>query len=148
MLTPEERDRLKKQHREERDGLVRDRIKVILAYDKGYTQAEIAAILLIGESTVRDHLRDYEQQDGKLKPANGGSASKLNAEQTSLLLAHLEEVTYLRTADIIAYVQTTFDVAYSIAGMTSWLHGHGFSWKKPSIRPGKADAAAQAAWIK
>jgi transposase len=135
------------QHRAERDGLVRDRIKVILAYDQGYTQAQIAAILLIGESTVRDHLRDYEQQDGKLKPLNGGSASKLDAEQTSKLLVHLEEVTYLRTADIVAYVEATFGVTYSVAGLTSWLHAHEFSWKKPSIRPGKADAAAQAAWV-
>ena len=147
-LAPAERERLKGLHRGTRDGRVRDRIKVVLAADKGYTHAQIADMLLLSESAVREHLKDYATQAGKLAPANGGRVSKLDTVQTAELVAHLEAVTYLRTSEIVAHVTAMYGVQYSVSGMTAWLHVQGFSWKKPAARPGKADAAAQAAWIR
>jgi len=147
-LEPAARERLKGLHRGTRDGRVRDRIKVVLAADKGYTHAQIADMLLLSESAVREHLKDYAEREGKLAPANGGRASKLDAGQTAEVVAHLEAVTYLRTSEIVAYVAATYGVQYSVSGMTAWLHAQGFSWKKPAARPGKADAAAQEAWIR
>ena len=147
-LEPAERERLKGLHRGTRDGRVRDRIKVVLAADKGYTHAQIADMLLLSESAVREHLKDYETREGKLAPANGGRVAKLDAGQAAGLVAHLEAVTYLRTSEIAAYVAATYGVQYSVSGMTAWLHAQGFSWKKPAARPGKADAAAQEAWIR
>jgi len=147
-LGPAERERLKGLHRGTRDGRVRDRIKVVLAADKGYTHAQIADMLLLSESAVREHLKDYAEREGKLAPASGGRSSKLDAAQTAGLVAHLEAVTYLRTSEIVAHVAATYGVVYSVSGMTAWLHAQGFSWKKPAARPGKADAAAQEAWIR
>ena len=147
-MEPAARERLKGLHRGTRDGRVRDRIKVVLAADKGYTHAQIADMLLLSESAVREHLKDYAEREGKLAPANGGRASKLDAGQTAEVVAHLEAVTYLRTSEIVAYVAATYGVQYSVSGMTAWLHAQGFSWKKPAARPGKADAAAQEAWIR
>ena len=46
-LTTAERTGLQSQHKRERDGRVRDRIKAVLAYDDGYTYTEIARILLL-----------------------------------------------------------------------------------------------------
>ena len=48
----------------------------------------------------------------------------------------------------MAYVEAIFRVTYTIAGMTSWLKSHGFSYKKPAVVPGKANRAAQEQWIK
>jgi transposase len=146
-LSPEEQERLKAQHRKERDKRICDRIKAVLLYDKGWTYQEIANVLLLSDEAVRQHIQDY-QITQKLKPENGGSVSKLNAQQTEALLVHLQSHTYLFAKDIVAYVKAAFGVEYTVAGMTAWLQLHGFSHKKPAIVPGKANRTLQEQWIK
>jgi transposase len=146
-LSKEERERLKIQHKQERDKRVCDRIKAVLLRDEGWTNEEIAHVLLLTDVAVRQHLSDY-QEFQKLKPENGGSHSKLNAEQTQLLLERLETHTYLYVKDIVAYVKITFQVEYTIPGMTNWLERHEFSYKKPALVPGKANRDAQEKWIR
>ena len=82
ILTPEARAALKVQHRKERDKRVCDRIKVVLAYDDGYTYTEIARLLLLDDETVRRHIEAYLSKQ-KLKPENGGSASYLSEKEGS-----------------------------------------------------------------
>ena len=60
MLTDREREQLKIQHKQERDGRVRDRIKAVLLTDKGWSSEAIAEALLISDQAVRNHIRDYE----------------------------------------------------------------------------------------
>ena len=48
-LTGNERDQFKLQHRRERDGRIRDRIKAVLLYNEGWTPKDIARVLLISE---------------------------------------------------------------------------------------------------
>ncbi|MDR2642654.1 MAG: winged helix-turn-helix domain-containing protein, partial [Planctomycetaceae bacterium] len=55
---------------------------------------------------------------------------------------------YLDVKPIIAYVYTTFNVEYSVAGMTKLLHELKFVYKKPKPSPGKADRKAQLEWVK
>lgn len=146
-LSSQERDGLKVQHRKERDKRVCDRIKAVLLFDDGWDYQEIAHVLLLSDEAVKEHIRDYHESQ-KLRPENGGSYSKLSEEQAQNLSKHLQEHTYLFTKDIVAYVKTTLGVNYTIQGMTDWLHSHGFSYKKPSVIPGKANKEAQAQWIK
>jgi transposase len=146
MLSDKERDYLKVQHKVERDGRVRDRIKAVLLHDKGWSPQHIAEALFISPQAVRNHLDDYEISR-KLKPANGGSEEKLSNKQSEKLENHLQKHTYLYVKDIIAYVVSTFGVLYSVPGMRIWLHRHGFSHKKPALVPGKADKEQQARWI-
>lgn len=145
-LNAQERTQLIKQHRKERDGKVRDRIKAVLAYDDGYSYSEIAKILLLDDETIRRHIQDYFSAH-KLALQNGGSQSYLNEAQTTQLVKHLEEKTYLYVKDICAYVKETFHKEYSISGMTKWLHENSFCHKKPHGVPAKADAERQAAFI-
>ena len=109
MLTDKEREQLKIQHKQERDGRVRDRIKAVLLTDKGWSSKAIAEALLISNQVVRNHIRDYEATR-KLKPESGGSNEKLSEEQSKKLLSHLENHVYLFVKDIIAYVVSTFIV--------------------------------------
>jgi transposase len=146
-LTPEEREELKAQHRLERDKRICDRIKAMLLSDKGWSYQEIAEALLLSEGAVKQHIEEYLESQ-KLKPENGGSSGKLNEEQARNLIEHLHKHTYLYTKDIVAYVEERFEIKYSIPGMTSWLHAHGFSYKKPAVVPGKADKNAQEQWLK
>ena len=145
-LTDQERAQLKSQHRQERDGRVRDQIKAILLYDEGWTSQQIAKVLLISDQAVRNHVVEYKTSN-KLKPESGGSEEKLSEEQSKKLEAHLQEHTYLYIKDIIVYAQMTFGVAYTVPGLRSWLQRHGFSYKKPAVVPGKANKEQQQKWL-
>jgi transposase len=72
---------------------------------------------------------------------------KLSKEQAKQLETHLQEHTYLYVKDIIAYVQATFRVIYTVPGMRTWLQRHGFSYKKPAVVPGKANKEQQERWL-
>lgn len=66
-LMDEERIFLQKQHKKERDGRIRDRIKAVLLRDKGWTWMQIAEALLLSEEVLRLHLKEF-QASRKLKP--------------------------------------------------------------------------------
>ena len=137
---------MRARHRKERDGRVKDRIKAVLLRDKGYSYEEIAEVLFLSDEGVRRQIADY-LREAKLAPENGGSATKLDADDTAKLAAHLQGHTYLYVREIIAYVSATFSVTYSVGGMTAWLHRNGFSYHCPAVVPAKADKAKQEAWL-
>lgn len=145
-LTEGEREQLKAQHRIERDRRICDRIKAVLLWDKGWTYRQIADALLLSEDAIRNHIKEFQAHQN-LKPKGGGSAEKLSAEQSIELELHLREHTYLNVKSIIAHVNFTQGVDYTIAGMTAWLKRHGFSYKKPKLVPGKANPEKQQQWI-
>lgn len=145
-LTKKERDRLLVLHRTERDRRSCDRIKAVLACDDGYSYAEIAKILLLDDETVRRFVNDYLTKN-KLRIQNKGSESYLDNDQTEKLLLHLEEKTYLHVKEICEFVLQSFDVTYTVSGMTKWLHHHNFNYKKPHAVPAKADKEKQMMFI-
>jgi predicted ArsR family transcriptional regulator len=59
VLSTAEKEELKKRHRKERDGRVRDRIKAVLAYNDGHSYVEIARILLLDDETIHRHIEEY-----------------------------------------------------------------------------------------
>ena len=145
-LTDDERSQLRAQHKRERDKRICDRIKGVLLFDKGWSIAAIAEALLLSEDAVREHIAEYRESK-KLKPENGGSTEKLSLEQSEQLAERLQSQTYLYVKDITAYVQATWSVVYTTAGMRSWLQRHGFSYKKPALVPGKANEQQQKEWL-
>jgi transposase len=125
-LTDSERAQLRAQHKKERDGRIRDRIKSVLLCDKGWSVAAIAEALLLSEDAIRDHITEYKDSK-KLKPESGGSPEKFSTEQSQQLEEHLREHTYLYVKDIAAYVQSTWDISYTVPGLRNWLKRHNFS---------------------
>lgn len=145
-LSSKERSHLIKRHRKERDGRIRDRIKAVLAYDKGYSYSEVAELLLLDDETIRRHIEDYFNSK-KVKPNNGGSESKLTEQESAKLVEHLKGKTYLYVKDICAYVKRMFGKKYSVSGMTKWLNANGFCYKKAHGVPAKADKQKQQEFI-
>lgn len=145
-LSEYERRNLIIQHKKERDKRICDRIKAVLLFDKGWTYKQIAEALLLDDETIRNHVRDYKSFN-KLKPESGGALEKLSVEQALELVKHLDTHTYLFSKDIVDYVERTFNVHYTVPGMTYWLKQHGFSYKKPAVVPGKASREDQQKWI-
>ncbi|PHM22788.1 DDE endonuclease [Xenorhabdus ehlersii] len=129
-LTDAQKETLELMHDTTRDGRVRDRIKAVLLASEGWTAQMIAQALRIHESTVSRHLKDYFSEE-KLAPENGGSDSHLSAEQTVELIEHLTQNLMRTTAQITAYVWARWQITFTLAGMTKWLHRQGFSYKKP-----------------
>ncbi len=130
-----------KQHKRERDGRVKDRIKAVLLRDQDWSLREIAEALFLTEEGVRQHLLDYASS-GKLKPEDGGSSGFLNEVQRAELRLHLDAHLYVKASEIAAHVQKTCGVRYSVRGITDWIKSHGFTFHQPCGKPAKADAGA------
>ncbi|AGH44715.1 transposase [Paraglaciecola psychrophila 170] len=145
-LTPEHKTALEVRHTKARDGRERDRIKAVLLCGEGWPIAKIAQALRKSEASITWHIGDYAKRL-KLKPAGGGSASHLNTEQTQQLVAHLSDITYLHTHQIVAYIQKTWKITYSVSGLNKWLHHNGFSYKQPKGVPHKFDDQKQSVFI-
>jgi transposase len=145
-LTDEQKAQLEKRHKVERDKQVCDRIKAVLLCAENWALDKIGQALRLHHATVRRHLEDY-LNEAKLKPANGGSDSKLSKAQARELITYLETETYFRVCDICQYVSERYGIDYTIAGMTSWLKQYKFVYKKPKKVPAKADEEKQKAFI-
>ena len=146
VLKASEKLDLEYEHRKSRDALKSDRIKAILLRSEGRQVSEIAHVLRVHVSTITRHIKDYIN-DKKLRYSKDGSKSYLSERQTEELIMHLSDKLYHHTHEIVSYVQARWNISYSIAGMTKWLHKNGFSYKKPKGRPHKADIAQQEAFV-
>ena len=146
-LTPRQRADLEYKLRHPKDYSERNRICVILGYDEGISTQQLAKTLRISHFTVQEYLREYDSENKTGSDPRGGSESKLSQDQTTSLLKHLQEKTYLKVKGIIAYVRDQYGIKYSRSGMTDWLVHHGFTYKRPKKVPGKLDPEKQRVFI-
>ncbi len=145
-LSPEEKDELETRHGAEHDGRVRDRIKSVLLNSEGWAVKRIAQALRIHRDTVTRYLIEYIEAR-RLAPKHKGSEGKLNEAQTAELKAHVTNHLYRTALEIKAYVETTYKISYTLAGMTDWLNRNGFSYKETKGQPAKADIERQKAFV-
>jgi predicted ArsR family transcriptional regulator len=92
-LTADQKVALISRHKKCRDKREYERIKVVLLFAKDGSIASIADALLLHETTVTQHINDFNIL-GKLTSASGGSSGYLDIKQTKCLITHLCEVTY------------------------------------------------------
>jgi transposase len=140
---------LKEAHRAAQDKRHAYKINTILLLNEGWSYEQIAAALLLDETTARRYLKIYQQNglDGLLENLYEGRDSKLNPEQIVELKEHLKQVIYPNAKAIVAYVAETFGVKYTPEGLTHLLHRLGFVYKKTKPVPGKADPQKQKAFL-
>jgi transposase len=148
-LPAKELAELRAAHRRTRDKREADRIKAVVLLASGRTAEDVAEALLIDPNTVRNHFKRYRQGGlpGLLQLAYRGSIGELGEAELALLEAHLQLHLYLSAKDVAAWVEETFEVAYTVSGMTALLHRLGFVYKKPRLVPGKANREAQEAFL-
>lgn len=142
-LSPKQRLDLEIHVGQTRDITTRNRLCAILAYDKGQTIQQIAAILCLSEATICLYINQYHSRGKTENDSKGGSESKLSEEQSKTLEKHLTETTYLYVKHICKYIQETFNITFSRSGMTFWLKARGFTYKKPKRVPGKVNPEQQ-----
>jgi transposase len=136
---------LMSRHRHERERRFADKIKSVLLIDKGWSYEQVAEVLLLDDSTVRNYLTQFTSGgvDSLLKDYFVGKVSKLSLEEEVNLVTHLTEQLYSTTKEVVAYVEERFGIHYKVGGMLHLLHRLGFSYKKTKLIPGKADAEKQ-----
>jgi len=71
----------------------------------------------------------------------------LSKEKEKELAEHLENHTYHRAKDIVAYVKERYNISYTEKGIVHLLHRLGFVYKRPKRIPGKADPDKQIEFI-
>ena len=144
-LSSKELLHLRRAHRRTRSKRKSYRLNAVVLLGQGWTYVDVAKALLIDVSTLRNYVHRYKQKGivGLLSDDYECNANKLTDAEMRQLDMHLQEVTYRRVDDIIAYIELEFDVKYSRSGLTNLLHNLGFSYKKPRKVPGKANRSAQ-----
>lgn len=138
-LTRSQIDSLKAAHRRCKDKRLADRIKAVVLLGAGWTVSATAEALLLDEDTVRRYVQKYQQGgiDTLLTTEHKGSFGKLDSKQLKALDKHLEEHIYTRVQDIVAYVEDTYGISYTVQGMTDLLKRLDYVYKKPKKLPGK-----------
>src|ERR1700716_4117101 len=123
-LLPKEIEILEEAHHDTRFRKQADRIKTILALNKGLSYMQVAELLLLDDTTVRRYEKEYKDAglNGLLEDHYNGSVSRLTKQQEEKLIKHLREHTYRKVSQIILYVKNTYHIEYSIEGMTHLLH--------------------------
>ncbi len=149
-LTPVEIIALKQAHRACKDKRAADRIKAVYSLGMGFSVEDVVSILMLDEETLRNYVKRYQAGgiNALITDHYLGSFSKLSVIQLQELTTHLEQNTYLTVEAVIAHVEETYDVLYSVSGMTDLLHRLKFTYKKSKLVPAKADKEKQEHFLK
>jgi transposase len=125
------------------------RINAVILLGNGRTPSDVADALLIDPDTVRTYFKRYKQGglDALLRMNDVGSEAVLEAFQLAELDAHLHENLHVSAESVARWVEERWGVCYTPSGMTAVLRRLGYVYKKPERVPGKADPAAQAAFL-
>lgn len=148
-LTEEQVSALKQAHRSIKDKKLADRIKALLSLNAGFSYTQIATILLLDEVTLRRYVQKFQEKgiDGVLEYRYSGGQSRLTILQQEAMKEYFREQTPQTAKEVVAYIQKTYGITYSVMGITKLLHRLGFVYKKPKIIPGKANQEQQAEFL-
>jgi len=148
-LTQDQRTELLHELKVERHAKYSDRIKTILLLDQGITYQSIALHLFLDEGTIRNYRKRYVEGGilGLVTDTYSGKRCHLSDKEKDKLSNYLQSKICMDSKEIVAYIQQSFDVTYSISGVTALLHSMGFTYKKTKPVPGKANREAQELFI-
>jgi transposase len=137
-------------HRACIDKKTADRIKAILLIADGFTYKQIEKILLLDERTLNRYKTIYKTQgiDGLVANNYQGRQNKISDDEIEILKNELRTVIYPTAESICEYVKKTFGTEYGVKGMVQLLHRIGFSYKKTTVTPGKANIKQQKRFVK
>jgi len=151
-LTQEQLLELRTAHKKEwarRNVAAAYKINAVILLGTGWTLVKVAEALLIDDETLRQYLEKYKtgSVEALIRTNYKGGHCFLNADQICKLKEELETAIYLTTASVVEYVSTTFDIQYTVSGMTNLLHTMGYEYKKPTLVPGNPDLEAQELFV-
>lgn len=150
-LLPEERKELLELAKQIKDAKTAIRIRVVLALDAGYTEKEVAEILLLDEDTVTRWKAKYEKRQffsDWLGEKYMGYKGKLTHNQEKDVEEFVKENVITDCQEIMDFIKARFDKRYTINGVTKLLHRMDFVYKQVIGIPGKLNEEKQQAFVK
>ena len=124
---------------------IADKVKCIVALAQGFSFEDIDNILLIDDRTARRYFDTYKKE-GLEKLCTLKYYQKkmfLSQEQIKLLKEELRNNCYSYAKEIKRYIEKTFKIKYTVAGLVILLHRIGFVYKKTKVVPARCDIKLQ-----
>ncbi|WP_133512704.1 helix-turn-helix domain-containing protein [Candidatus Thiosymbion oneisti] len=125
-LSAEQLAELRAAHRSAHEKRAADRIKAVVLLATDWTAKQVAEVLSVDTTTVRNHFKRYRQGgiEGLCRVGTevGGSTCALAADDLAGLDAHLQAHRYLSAKAIAHGVEDTVGISYTESGMTAVLH--------------------------
>jgi len=149
-LTKKQRKEILEELKLERLRRFADRLRIILLLDEGKTYKSIADYFFIDEGSIRNYRKRYVE-GGIERLVNDQYKLKkcfLNPEEVIELQVELRSKVYQNAKQVINHIRKTYKVKYSVGGVTELLHRIGFSYKKATPVPGKADKEKQKKFVR
>lgn len=148
-LNSQERKELLSELKIEKKRKYADRIRVILLLDQNWTYQKISEALFLDEATIANYLKRYKSGgiEELINDFYHGKKSMLSQKEQEILTKDLQSKIFPTTAAVIAHIKKKFNVQYSRGGVTELLHRLGFSFKKATPIPGKANKEEQKKFI-
>ena len=149
LLTSKERSELLAELKIERARKYAERIKVILLLDDGETYSDISMFLFLDEGTIANYRKRYKKGglEELINDFYHGRKALLSDSELRILTRDLQSKIFLTSAAVIVHIKKKFGVEYSRGGVTELLHRLGFSFKKATPVPGKANKKKQKQFI-
>jgi len=150
-LTKREVDDLKALHKQAEYQKEADRIKAILLMRDGYTQREIATILLIDEDTVTAWKQKFEGTNTVAQYLTDGYVAyhgTLSESEKAKVSSFVEQGIIADASLVSEFIGARFKKPYSFGASVDLLHRLGFSYKQTTLIPSKYDDAQQKYFIK
>ena len=148
-LTESERIHLRALQKQRRDEAGYVKVTVLLLLDKGRPVASVSEDLGLDEGTVYRYVQVY-QLHGLAKYLAADQArywGLLTSAQLAQLCQEVNRTLYVDCKGIQAWLRQTYQVHYSVSGLTDLLHRLGFSYKLTTALPCEANAAAQTTFL-
>jgi transposase len=152
-LLAEEVAHLKRLHKAQKDRRKADRIKIILLLHKGYSQKEVADILLLDEDTITRWKTAFLNRPSPsdwsswLEDKYVGYVGKLSYNALSRLRNYLAVFTVASKARIQEYLALSEQTEYSLSGLQKLLVRIGMCHTQLARLPGLVDVGKQAAFL-
>ena len=148
-LSDTERQLLRQAQRACRGGAGYVPVTVLLMLDHGRAVAAIAADLGLDEATVYRCAHAYRAHGLRryLAAEQPGYWGLLTSAQLAGLCREVEQTLYSDCKALRDWLAATYQVCYSLSGLTDLLHRLGFSYKLTTAVPCQANAEAQTAFL-
>ena len=132
----------------QKDKRIADRLKTILALNKGYSYEQVSDLLLLDDNTVRNSYQLYVEQglSGILTYNYVKPLSYLSEEELQKLDSHLQSKMYVHSKDIRHFIEKTYSVTYTLEGVRGLLARLNYVYKKTKHLPGKGNLEKQKAF--
>jgi transposase len=149
-LSDEQYTQFEERIRQTKERKLADRLRVVLYKADGHSHKFIAKLVQLGRNQVTKLLQRFNQGGvtALLQPDNyQGSQAKLTLEQQQRLKVELKTKIYVTAAQVIAWVETQWNIVYDLSAMHKLLKRLGFRYKKNRLVPSQADPELQRQFV-